>query len=641
MNSSILNLYHISRVNKNLLFLIGFFTLLNVYGQKKDLVLLTIDDKPVYTSEFIDVYNKNKEIIIDDQQKDVDEYLDLFIDFKLKLLQAYELKLDSSKNFQKEFTKYRDQLITPYLNNSEETDKLVREAYERTKTQVNVSHILVLVPLNAPPADTLKAYKKIESAYNKVKSGVPFADVALEYSEDNSVKVNKGNLGYFSAFQMTYPFEDVAYKTPEGEISKPLRTRFGYHILKTEDRRPSPGEVEVALIFIKNKPGDSVYARSLINDIYSKLNDKEEFAYLAKKYSDDKSSAAKGGVLPKFGTGKLIQPLDSMAFSLKNVGNYTIPFESKYGWHILKLIKKYPVKSFKELENELQYKVRNDNRSVIIKRSLADKISKELKITENKSVVDQIYKNDYSKIGEKTIILSIEDLNYTLKDFEFYKKPIRYKSNREIYKDFKTDKIIEYYKDHLEEYNKEFARTVKEYKDGLLLFDLLQEKIWKKAETDSTGLEQYYKSNIDKYQWNKRVHSTIANCTREDKAEKVKQLMSEGKTPGEIKDLVNEGAIIHVIFQESVLEENSKKLPDDFIFQKGISKIYQDGKGHFTIFDVKEILPAGPKKLNETKGQVLNDYQNYLEKEWVKQLRNEHKIIINKKALKKLKRTLK
>ena len=640
MNPSILKLRNLFSVDNNLFLLFFLFTALNIYGQKKDPVLLTIDDKPVYTSEFINVYNKNKDIIIDDQQKSVDDYLDLFINFKLKILQAYELKLDTTKSFKQEYYKYREQLISPFLKNPEETEKLVKQAYKRTQNQVNVSHILTLVSPNASPADTLKAYKKIESAYNKAMRGVPFAEVALEYSEDRSVKRNKGNLGYFSAFQMTYPFENVAYNTPKGEISKPFRTRFGYHIIKVHNFRPSPGEVEIALIFIKNKPGDSAYARSMINDIYSKLKQKEDFAYLAKKYSDDKSSAAKGGALPRFGTGKLIQPLDSMAFALKKEGEYSIPFESDFGWHIIKLLKKYPVKSFEELENELQYKVRNNNRSVIIKRSLAEKLSPEFKITENKALIEQIYKNQFSKTDPKTILLSIEDQNYSLKDFKFYRKPIHNKSTREIYKDFKADKIIEYYKDHLEEYNKEFAKTVQEYKDGLLLFDLLQRKIWKKAETDSVGLEQFFNRNIDKYQWNKRVHITTASCTRKDKAEKVRQLMTEGKSPEEIKDLVNEGATIHVIFHKSVLEENSSKLPKDFVFKKGISKIYQDGKGHFTIINVEEILPAGPKQLKETKGQVLNDYQNYLEKEWVKQLRKEHKVIVNKRALKKLKKKL-
>jgi peptidyl-prolyl cis-trans isomerase SurA len=378
----------------------------------------------------------------------------------------------------------------------------------------------------------------------------------------------------------------------------------------------------------------------LIDDIYSKLRQKEKFAYLAKKYSDDKSSAAKGGVLPKFSTGKLIQPLDSMAFSLKEEGDYTIPFKSDYGWHILKLIKKYPVKSYDELENELQYKVRNNNRSVIIKRSLAEELSTQFKITENEPVLDQIFKNDYSKADPKTTILSIEDLSYTIKDFNFYRKPIRNKSTREIYTDFKADKIIEYYKDHLEEYNKEFAKTIKEYQDGLLLFDLLQKNIWKKAETDSVGLEQFFNANIENYRWNTRFRTTTANCTRIEKAEKVRQLMTEGKTTEEIKDLVNEGATIHVIFHESILEENSNKLPKDFVPEKGISKIYQDDKNHYTIINVKEILPAGPKELKETKGQVVNDYQNYLEEKWVEQLRKEHKVIINKKALKKLKKTL-
>ncbi len=625
---------------KKVFFLILLSIVFNTYSQKKDRILLNIDGKPVYTSEFINIYNKNKDIIIDDDHKDVDQYLDLFIDFKLKLLDAYELKLDTTASFIAELNKYHRQLAEPYLQNEEEMSKLVKEAYERTKTQVDVSHILVLLSPDAAPVDTLKAYKKIDEAYQKVLSGIPFGEVAKAYSEDRSVKFNQGRLGYFSAFQMTYPFENAAYDTPVGKISKPFRTEFGYHILKVENKRKSPGQIEAALIFIKNKPGDSVYARSLIYDIYGKLRQGEAFENLAQKYSDDRSSAAKGGILPKFGTGKLIQPIDSIAFSIKNEGDYTKPFQSDYGWHILKLIKKYPVGSFEDLKNELTFRVRNSNRSVIIKRTLARDLESKLKITENKPVIDLINRNKYNNTDSKTVILSIEDMNYSLKDFNFFKRPFKNKSSREIYTDFKADKIVDYYKSHLEDYNLEFAKTLKEYKDGLLLFDLLQNHIWKKAEKDSAGLRKFFEKNIDQYQWKKRARILTANCTRMDKAENVRQLLIENKTPDEIKEAVNEGATIHVIFKELILEEDSNKLPADYKIVEGISKIYQEDNRHYTIFDVLEIYPAGPKKFEETKGQVLNDYQNYLEQEWVKTLRKEHHVTINKKALKKLKKTL-
>jgi peptidyl-prolyl cis-trans isomerase SurA len=627
-------------MNKSIFFLIGFFSIVNIFSQKKDPVLLTIDKKPVYTSEFIDVYNKNKDIIIDNEQKTVDDYLNLFINYKLKLLYAYEQKLDTTDRFKNELNKYREQLTTPYLKNQEEMLKLTKEAYQRTQNEVNVSHILIMVTPNAAPADTLAAYKKIQTVYTKAVSGIPFSKVAQEYSEDNSVKFNKGDLGFFSAFQMTYNFENYAYNTPVGTLSKPFRTEFGYHIIKVKDKRVSPGKVEVGLIFIKDKPGDSVYAKSLINDIYSKLQQKEDFKYLAQKYSDDKSSAAKGGVLPKFGTGKLIQPLDSMAFSLQKEGEYTKPFQSDYGWHILTLIKKYPVQSYEELKNELEYKVRNSNRSVIIKRSLAENLSKELNVIENKPVIEMIYRNNYSNTSEDTSILSIENKNYTLKDFNFYKRSLRNKSGREIYMDFKADKIIDYYKIHLEEYSNEFSKTLKEYRDGLLLFDLLQNYIWKRAESDSVGLEKYFNEHIDKYQWQKRAEMTIANCSERSKAERVRQFMTEGKTPEEIKSIVNEGPTIHVIFKETIVEEGSTKLPAGYILKEGISGIFQEDDRHFIIINVHKVFPAGPKQLKETKGQVINDYQNYLEEQWADELRKEHKVIINKRTLKKLKKNL-
>ncbi len=217
------------------------FVISIVNAQIKDEVLLTIDKKPVYTSEFIRVYQKNKDIIIDSNQKSVDDYLNMFIDFKLKLQYAYDLELDTTISFKNELSKYREQLILPYLVDNEVSELLVKEAYTRTIDEINVSHILIKVSVDASPSDTLNAYNKINEARNKVLSGVAFEQVAKEYSEDPSVKHNNGNLGYFSAFDMVYSFESTAYNTPVGEISKPFRTKFGYHILKINDKRSSKG----------------------------------------------------------------------------------------------------------------------------------------------------------------------------------------------------------------------------------------------------------------------------------------------------------------------------------------------------------------------------------------------------------------
>lgn len=625
---------------KNLFLAVFIFVTSIINAQIKDMVLLTIDENPVYTSEFIRVYQKNKDIIIDSNQKNIDDYLEMFIDFKLKLQQAYDLELDTTSTFKKEIAKYREQLVLPYLVDNEVSEKLVKEAYFRFVEEVNASHILIKVTIDASPIDTLKAFNRINEARNKILSGLVFEDIANEYSEDQSVKHNNGNLGYFSAFDMVYSFESAAYNTAIGEISKPFRTQFGYHIVKVNDKRKSRGEVEVAHIFVKEKAVDQTYAKTQIYELNQKLQQGEKFEYLAKNYSDDQSSAQKGGILPKFSSGKLINPIDSIAFSLKNIGEVSEPFSSNYGWHILKLINKYPIKSYDELKQNLQRQIESGSRSIIIKKSIAKKIEKQFIIIEDEKLLNEIYKNDIIQNSSERILLTIEEEKYTLNDFKQYSKKDKNKTSKEIYVEYKTDKIIEYYKNHLEYTNKDFAIILKEYMDGLLLFDLLQKNIWEKAQKDSIGLQQYFDQNNKKYYWKKRAKINIATCNKNDKAILVRNLMLENKNINEIKQFINEGAIIHVLFSEGIVEENSNKLPKNYDFKMGVSKIYKKDKTHFIIGNILEIFPAGPKELNKTKGQVINDYQNYLEHKWVKELHKKYEVKINENALYNLKQNI-
>ncbi len=609
-----------------------------LFGQEKEEVLFTIDGDNVYTSEFIRVYQKNKEIVLDKEQKEFDDYLELFIDFKLKLKEAKDLKLDTIVNYQNELSKYKEQLIEPYLQNPEATERLAKEAYERTLTEVNASHILIRLAPNAKPKDTLVAYQKIMNARKKIVSGIPFEKVAREYSEDPSVKQNGGNLGYFSAFGMVYSFENVAYQTNIGDVSKPFRTQFGYHLIKVNDKRKSKGEREVAHIMIKNNPEDSLSAKNKIFDIYNKLKQGDDFAKIAMEHSDDLSSAKKGGVLPKFGSGKMIKPFDDAAFALKNEEDYTQPFHTKYGWHILKLLKIYPIESFESLQTYLESKIKSGNRSKLLDKDLARKIGKNYTMKEDVLALSAFYVEDMEEMNSNATLFSINEENYSANDFYNYYKNEKNKTTDQIYNDYKNESIINYYKDHLEETNAEFAIIYQEYKDGLLLFDLLQKNIWERSEKDSVGLMQYFNKHRDQYVWKKRGELSIASCTKLEKATLVQQYLEENKTIDEIKDLVNEGATIHVLFSSGTLEEGSSKLPDDYNIKLGVSKIFHPEKNQYTIINVSKIMEPVNKTIEETRGEVINDYQKELEDQWTSDLRNKYKVKMNKKNLKKLKK---
>jgi len=625
-------------IKKFVLILLLIAILPIVAQNKKDKVLLTIEGQSIYSSEFLRVYNKNKDVVSEENKKNITEYLDLFVNYKLKLKEARDLKLDTVKSYLSEFNKYKEQLIEPFLKDREVTGKLVKEAYDRLTKEVKASHILVMVKPNAIPKDTLKAYNKVLDARSQIIAGKQFNEIAKQFSEDPSAKQNGGDLGYFSAFSMVYPFETAAFNTPVEEVSMPFRTRFGYHIVKVFDVRDSKGEVKVAHIMIRDKKTDKAYAKNQINDIYNKFKQGEKFELLAKKYSDDKASAAKGGVIRKFSQGKMIQPFADISFALENIGDVSEPFETKFGWHIVKLVEKMPIKSFDEMKEELTKKVEKGERSVLIGKSIASKLKNKYKYTFNNDVYEEITSTESnnpdiknSKEKNEKIILFIENENYKVSDLKkFFKK-----NATKTYEDFIDNKIIDYYKNNLEFENKEFAATLQEYRDGLLLFDLLQKKIWTKAEKDTIGLQKFFDKNASKYQWKKRVKAAIASCTKSDKAELVLKYMNEGKTIEQIKKMVNDGATVHVLFHSSTYELDSNKLPKAFKTQKG-ALLYKDDASHYTIVNVLEILEESPKELKDVKGKVISNYQDYLEVQWIKNLRSKYKVEVNKKVFKKI-----
>ncbi len=622
------------------LFILTLFHACNMSAQRTDNVLLTINKKPVYTSEFMRVYEKNKDIVIDNRNKEIKEYLDLFVDFKLKIAEAHAMGLDKNVDFISELNKYKSQLADSYIKDEEIREELIMETYERMKYEINASHILVMTDVNTLPADTVKAYAKIGEAYNKITDGSSFEEVAKSYSEDPSVAQNGGDLSYFSVFDMVYDFENVAYNTPVGSMSKPFRTQFGYHILKVNDKRSARGELEVMHIFVKNSPTDMVYAEKQCGEIYGKIQQGEDFAYLASKYSDDPTGSQNGGRLPRFGSGRLIKPMEDQAYLLKEPGDVSIPFETEYGWHIFKLIKKYPLPPYDQMQEQIVQQLGNSNRSVILKKELANKLSRNYKISQIDRQNLYTLNQTEGAFPKEPVVLSINEKSYLAEEFIAYRQSGKQQNITADFERFKIEKILEYHKENLDSSNSEFALTLNEYADGILLFDLLENNIWKMAESDSLGLADYYQKNINDYYWKKSAHVIIANCNQKVKAERVRELLLEGRSMEEIKAQGNEGATIHVLFNEAVLELPSNKLPLNFEEQIGVSKVYAEDDKHFTVVRVLELMPPRPKTLKENRGQIMNDYQNHIEKEWVKSLHRKYKVSYNEKEVKKLEKLI-
>jgi peptidyl-prolyl cis-trans isomerase SurA len=482
-------------------FIVTLLVSTQIFSQENEEVLFMLNNEPIFTKEFLKAFEKNAELMTDSKNKTAD-YLELFVNYKLKVKEAKELKLDTLPKYISELEDYKNILILPYLKDVEVTDKLVEEAYQRLQKEVNASHILINVKPYSTPKDTLNAYNKLLEARSLVLKGENFAEVAKKYSEDPSVEQNGGNLGFFTGLQMVYPFENVAFTTSKNEISMPFRTKFGFHILQVYEIGKARGEVEVAHIMIKK---EDLKAEKKIDSLFKILKvENSNFSELAKNISDDRASAVNGGKLKRFGFGEMNEDFAKVAFEMKESGEISNPFKTKYGWHIVKLLNKYPVESFDNMKAKLTREIQRDERSNLIGKSVIKKLMNTYKIEVNKKALDQFeiedYRNELNNF--KKFLFKIESKTIFQKDFIAFLKATRYVTINTAFNSFIEQEVLNYYKANIEFVNEDFADTYKEFKEGLLLFDLLEKKIWEKSK-DSVGLSNYFsemktKKYIDK-----------------------------------------------------------------------------------------------------------------------------------------------
>lgn len=643
--------------------IMGLALTANAQNKSKE-VLFTINDKAYYTDEFVRVYNKNLDLVKDESQKDLNQYLDLYIGYKLKVNKANKLGLQDNPQYLAELKTYRAQLSKNYTTDSKVTKELVDEGYQRLQKEVNASHILILVDENAAAEDTLAAYNKTLAIRQRLLKGEDFGTVAAEVSQDPSAKENKGNLGYFTSFRMVYAFENGAYTTPLGTISNPVRTRFGYHLIKVNDVRANRGEVAVAHIMIlKQKDNVEVTtAKTTIDDIYKKLQQGEKFEELAKQFSEDKSSASKGGVLNRFGSGQLSsEEFENQAFLLTKENPVSAPFETQFGWHITKLIERFPIKSYEDSKVELENKIAKDDRSRLITNSLTEKLRKKYPVKRDaklyaslvKLVTNDFYEAKWSLPADAKkytgILFSVGTRNLTGTTFLDYIysqqksgiaiKPID-KLVEKIFQNFADEQRNQFNTENLENEFPEFASIMEEYRDGLLLFDLMDKEIWQRSKTDSVGLKSFYETQKGKYLWKTRATTEIYSSKDKETMVKVLALLKKGKTPKDIKDKFNTPEVLNVMLYEGTYEEGDSALPQGTKMELGLSEITNKGEYYF-ITKVNKVLPAGSKSLEECKGKLVNDYQQYLEQNWVDELKKEFTVKINKDVFETLKKQIK
>jgi peptidyl-prolyl cis-trans isomerase SurA len=633
----------------------------NYFSQ--DEVVMELNDTKVTKSEFLQIYLKNNDNPKFDKAS-IDEYMELFKKFKLKVAEAEALGYDTVPKLKRELEGYRKQLALPYLIDSTENRAMVTQSYERLKTEVRASHILLRLKPTASVKDTLKAYTRLIELRKRIINGEDFELVAQSKnsSEDPSVATNGGDLGFFTAFQMLYPFEERAYTTAVGKTSMPFRTKYGYHILKVTDKRQARGTTKCAHLMVSSPLESSIEetasAEKKIAEIYALLQDSltdEKWKNYVAKYSDDPSSNRKGGELPVFGSGtsqRMVPVFEDAAFSIKADGAISKPVKTDYGYHIIRRIEWNDLKPFEKMEKELQKRVNKDERSKKTQDVFVSKLKTKYGFVQGElQYKDWFVENLDSSffIGNWTadslkvdqVMFSIGTKSYRQMEFsKFLRKSFRNGRGKDFktivdtkYKEWVKQGVLAYEESMLDSKYPEYKALVQEYHDGIILYEIMSDKVWNKAVKDTTGLKSYYDIQKTKYMWPDRIDATVYICASSDVSDKVFKMLKKKKNNSRvILEEVNEDSELNLDVKMNKYIQSSTGFLKGKSFVKGRNEGYEFENKFYVIF-VNEMLSEMPKELSEIKGAVISDYQNHLESFWMKELVEKYPITIYDEVL--------
>lgn len=648
-------------MKKQVLLLICSFIFTSFFAQTSQDVLLTIDGRDISSEEFLRVYNKNNSITPAEEKKEMNEYLDLFINYKLKVIEAENLGYDTSKAFLDEFNRYKEQLAKPYLEKSEIKEELIIEAYERSTEEIHASHILIRSKAGDLPADTLNAFNKASEIRARIVGGEPFEEVARATSDDGSVKDNGGDLGYFTAFKMVYPFETAAYNTKVGEVSEIVRTSYGYHIIKVHDRRANRGSIKVAHIMTripKDASEPEIQAsKQKIDKAYLELMNGAEWGEVVNTYSENPRTKSNNGEIGLIGTGKAPEEFLDACFKLEE-GSFSKPIKVDYGYHIAKVIEFVPLENFENSRDNIVRRVEKDkNRKVTIKDFQVSMLEKKYNveifrdnIQELANKIDtSIYSGNWKAQDVKHLlapVFVIDSNEYSQFDFAQYLENNKIISKASIpeyvnyfFPTYYSEELTKYAKQKLPEEYPEYRYLLQEYHDGILLFNLTNEVVWEKAQTDTTGLESFYKKS-KKYQWNPRITVNIYTYTNNSFTSELPELVKKQQK----KKLGNQFLTDNLCPNDTVpcfnletktFEKGHDSMADKLTWEKG-SFINESDENTNYLYYVVNTKGKEDKKLQEARGLYMADYQSFLEEEWINELREKYTITLNEELFETL-----
>jgi peptidyl-prolyl cis-trans isomerase SurA len=612
------------------------------------LILFKAGSATVTTDEFIYLYRKNHQDKPEEfTRAQIDDYLKLFIDFKLKVEEAKRRGMDTTSAFLKEYNSYRAEVRKPFLPDNALVDSLTRLTYARMQEEVRASHILIAFKAEATPADTAAAYNKAVELHKKLDNGLDFAAAAVQFSDDPSSKTNKGDLGYFTALQMVYPFETAAFNQKIGEIGAPVRTRFGYHLIRVTDRRPALGEVEVSHIMVRLRENQNAdKAKDLIFTIYEQLQAGVAWTDLCRQYSEDPSTKDQDGKLKPFGVGGMagVPEFERAAFELAKPGDLSDPVLTQYGWHIIKLDKKIPLASYDAMATSLKNKVARDERTSMSRVALLDKYRKRFNFQENVSVKENVFKLADSTLtagkwspsfssGTQTLFTLREKkvlvkafLTYAIRNQNSQQQMSPGRYVEQLYNRFVETTILDAIEDDIIARDPTFTYLLREYYEGILLFEIMEKEVWTRASADSAGQRKYYETHAAKYQASDRTRAVLYSAGSDAGFSTLRELIAAGD-----ERKIQDFAIAQKIrIEGGYFRKDEKEFLSKVAWAPGVYTV--ENKGMYYLAWLKEVLAPGVMSFEEARPAIISDFQSATEKKWLEQLRKKYPVKVNEKG---------
>ncbi|MFO7825573.1 MAG: peptidylprolyl isomerase [Cyclobacterium sp.] len=665
-----MNLKHIYFLLSGILFAGAFqVTDQNKVSQSRTDYLIRIDGTVSDREEFLYILNKNRQRAEGPLSKSqFEENFELFVNYKLKVKYAMDLGLDKSKEFRDEFDTFKADIIKPYLLENQLEEGEMQKVYERMHEMVKASHILLQFPPNASKEDSLAVFRMAHKIKAEAENGADFGQLAQEYSEDPSAESNKGSLGYFTALQMVLPFEEAAFGLSTGEISDPVLSDFGYHVIRVEDRKKNPGQIRVSHLLIRThaeQPESESMAEKKIVELYQTLQaDPEQWSELVTSYSEDQGSKADQGLIPWFGVGSIVPEFEKAAFSLEKAGDFTPPVKTEYGFHIIRLEGRRPVPSFEEVKPVIQSRIIRGSKSNMLRDKVLALQKDKLQVKENESLLavlnklfntfqgkpvrellnelseaawnsDQLIHSDWKTAGLKNFISFMESA------FPDKERPLN-DTFEAMYNPYLQDLLATWEEEYLYAHNADYRQLINEYKNGMLLFELMNQEVWQKAVEDSTGQQDYFRQNSHEYLWEERVPALILKAQPGKDISGVADWLSgrtyEPEMASTLKEKFLQDDPLLFTFEQKEVEIHKNEWLASLDLEQSFHKT--EVGGETTLVLLGELIPSAPKKFEETRGKLIQDYQQYLEKKLLSRLNEKYTIQINEDEKEKIYQSL-